>query len=174
MNVIFVLSYVMCVVYSVLAHRASVNDSCDSASFYSLTLTLLLKCLLFLYLYELSRCDGFSTQYKICSPVQHYLPTGHDEVAWLIEKLRDELNTPDLNNSLKSDIETLISVLSCPVFSSLVTIQVCIGAYYFSFLPCELTILLALLVVWSLSSYPPAARHLPISLPEHFALIARG
>lgn len=55
-------------------------------------------------------------------------------VDWLIEKLRDELKAQDINNSLKSDIETLVSVLSCPVFSSLVTIQVYAWSWFMFFL----------------------------------------
>jgi hypothetical protein len=56
-----------------------------------------------------------------------YIPlhkTGIQEVKWLKHQLQDKLQEQDLSESVKTDILTLLAVLQCPVFESILTIEV--------------------------------------------------
>lgn len=53
--------------------------------------------------------------------------TGANEIQLLVERFREELKSPDIKKNVKNDITTLLTVLQCPVFASILSIQVSIS-----------------------------------------------
>lgn len=52
------------------------------------------------------------------------MDAGPQEVKWLKNLLKDKLRNRELDPGVKSDMQTLLSVLQDPVFGKIVTIEV--------------------------------------------------
>lgn len=50
--------------------------------------------------------------------------SGVQEVEWLKSQLKEKLRNPELDDSVRCDVQTLLTVLQCPVFGKIVTIEV--------------------------------------------------
>lgn len=58
---------------------------------------------------------------------------GPQEVKWLTTLLKDKLRNRELDAGVKSDMQTLLSVLQDPVFGKIVTIEVCFSHLRFAY-----------------------------------------
>lgn len=54
--------------------------------------------------------------------------SGAQEVEWLKSQLKEKLRSTELGDSVRGDVQTLLTVLQCPVFGKIVTIEVSLHA----------------------------------------------